>query len=48
MSVADLQVATDAETKIRAEMKEIEDTESARKYVFYFTLGWNGFSNTPL
>merc|ERR1719174_280735 len=30
MSVADLQVATDAETKIRAEMKEIEDTENAR------------------
>ena len=34
MSVADLQVATDAETKIRAEMKEIEDTENARNYVF--------------
>merc|ERR1719218_134006 len=30
MSVADLQVATDAETKIRADMKEIEDTENAR------------------
>jgi heat shock protein 4 len=30
MSVADLQVATDAETKIRAEMKEIEETENAR------------------
>merc|ERR1719174_2720882 len=30
MSVADLQIATDAETKIRAEMKEIEDTENAR------------------
>ena len=28
MSVADLQIATDAETKIRAEMKEIEDTEN--------------------
>jgi heat shock protein 4 len=30
MSVADLQAATDAETKIRAEMKEIEETENAR------------------
>merc|ERR1719171_485474 len=30
MSVADLQVATDAETKIRADMKEIEETENAR------------------
>merc|ERR1719326_583222 len=30
MTVADLQVATDAETKIRAEMKEIEETENAR------------------
>merc|ERR1719454_1739377 len=30
MTVADLQVATDAETKIRAEMKEIEDTDNAR------------------
>jgi heat shock protein 4 len=30
MSVADLQVATDAETKIRADMKEIEETDAAR------------------
>merc|ERR1719218_79077 len=30
MSVGDLQVATDAETKIRAEMKEIEETENVR------------------
>merc|ERR1719238_1771767 len=30
MTVADLQAATDAETKIRAEMKEIEETENAR------------------
>merc|ERR1719379_3104710 len=37
MTVADLQVATDAETKIRAEMKEIEETENARNDLETYT-----------